>query len=469
MPYDDVESNPFRIILPQMAVKNDHLLSLLLAYSGKSEPSEKDKNLSHTDPSASHRARLLQQKEPEMRMAHWVQDIFPALRSALNDDTRIISTTNLATAIMLASLEIVSPKAFGYAIPWQEHLNLARDLMRKRFPALRQMHSSSHEDQVCSFLWGWFAYLDVLGSLSGGPRGNGSNFLVPMDQSDDPDEIDCIMGFTTRCLHLLSETADLARASALTRIRPDNTVDHTWQPSLRTIELAESLDEALRESLSRQSAPCTHISFAPSGRNTLEMAATNEAFHWAALVQLHRRALGKPPSHDDVRGPVWMIMECLARIQSGTAEMGMLFPMFTAGCEVEDEGARGEILERFRNVERNGMTQVCSLIPFLVSAATYPTRYHRHTILGSTAGTFTRPPPPRVPHLITNSAYKTRNTNVNKDPEGQGAHGKGVEGGEAVGYDAQERVHRMRHPPLRPPALLLYNFAGKIRCLIPGP
>lgn len=39
MPYDDVESNPFRIILPQMAVKNDHLLSLLLAYSGKSEGS----------------------------------------------------------------------------------------------------------------------------------------------------------------------------------------------------------------------------------------------------------------------------------------------------------------------------------------------------------------------------------------------------------------------------------------------
>lgn len=324
-----------------------------------------------------------------MRMAHWVQDIFPALRFALEDDTRIISTTNLATAIMLASLEIVSPKAFGYAIPWQEHLNLARDLMRKRFPALRQMHSSSHEDQVCSFLWGWFAYLDVLGSLSGGPRGNGSSFLVPMDQSDDPDEIDCIMGFTTRCLHLLSETADLASASDAQRIRLDNTVDHTWQPCPRTVELAASLDEALRESLARQSAPCTHIPFAPSGRNTLEMAATNEAFHWAALVQLHRRALGKPPGHDDVRGPVWMIMRCLARIQSGTAEMGMLFPMFTAGCELEDEGARRGILDRFRNVERNGMTQVCARFPMVSPFScqllpTSPTRYHHHFIPGST-------------------------------------------------------------------------------------
>ncbi|MBE3049658.1 fungal specific transcription factor domain-containing protein [Candidatus Bathyarchaeota archaeon] len=304
-------------------------------------------------------------------MARWLQDIFPALHSTLND-TCTISSTNLATAIMLASLDIISPMAFGSNISWQDHLNLARDLMRKRFPIFRKMHSSSHEDQVCSFLWSWFAYLDVLGSLSGGPRQNGSHFLLPMDQGDDPDEIDCIMGFTTRCQHLLSETANLARSSDTARIR-NNSVDTSWRPPTSTIQKAKSLDAALRESLSRQAAPCTHIPSTPSGRNTLEMAATNEAFHWAALVQLHRRALGKASSHADVAEPVRMIMGCLARIRSGTAEMGMLFPMFTAGCEVADEGAREEVLGRFRNVERNGMTQVCLILflfpfsPLLVS------------------------------------------------------------------------------------------------------
>ncbi|KAJ2990888.1 hypothetical protein NUW58_g2732 [Xylaria curta] len=34
VPYDDPHANPFRTILPQMAVKNDSLLALLLAYSG---------------------------------------------------------------------------------------------------------------------------------------------------------------------------------------------------------------------------------------------------------------------------------------------------------------------------------------------------------------------------------------------------------------------------------------------------
>ena len=267
---------------------------------------------------------------------------------------------------MLASLEIISPKVFGVdTVSWQTLLNLARVLMRKRFPALRQMHSSSHEDQVCSFLWSWFAYLDVLGALSGGPRPSGSHLPLSMEESNDPDEIDCIMGFTTRCLHLLSETADLARSSDRERIGSDNSVNPTWRPSSYTIEKAKYLDEALKESLSRQSIPCTHIPISLSGRNKIEVTATNEAFHWAALVQLHRRALGKSASHVDVAEAVGGIMGCLRRIRSGTAEMGMLFPMFTAGCEVVDGGAREEVLGRFRNVERNGMTQVC--LPFIGS------------------------------------------------------------------------------------------------------
>lgn len=40
VPHDDPVSNPFRTVLPHMAVTNDNLLSLLLAYSGKYEAFE---------------------------------------------------------------------------------------------------------------------------------------------------------------------------------------------------------------------------------------------------------------------------------------------------------------------------------------------------------------------------------------------------------------------------------------------
>lgn len=152
-------SNPFRRILPLMAVHDDNLLNLLLAYS------------------ASHRARLLRQPEPATRIAHWVQDIFPNLRKALDDPNQIISNALLATAIMLASLEIISPKAFGVEVPWQRHLDTARQMIFAR-GGPKGMRVESRSDLVSDFLWSWFAYLDVLGSLSGGKNSPSSVSLT---------------------------------------------------------------------------------------------------------------------------------------------------------------------------------------------------------------------------------------------------------------------------------------------------
>jgi hypothetical protein len=314
-----------------------------------------------------------------MRMAHWVQDIFPFLRQSLNDSTQIVSNTSLATAIMLASLEIISPKAFGYTIPWQEHLNLARDLMRKRFSSgstIRKMHSepvgSEGEDHVYSFLWSWFAYLDVLGSFSGGPRKN-KEWLMDygvLDSTDDPEEIDCIMGFTTRCVKLLAETAELALRCDLERIvPPTKRVDPHWYPGPDVILRARDLERQLRESMACNSHPCKHIQTdSVSGRDFAEMAATNEAYHWAGIAQIHRRILGKSSTHWDVAEAVGGIINCLEKIrEGGQAEMGFLFPMFTAGCEVRPP-ERPAVLERFKSIERTGMSQVSKTpsIPFVL-------------------------------------------------------------------------------------------------------
>ncbi|KAG7073573.1 C6 zinc finger protein [Colletotrichum scovillei] len=364
VPYDDPRSNPFRTILPQMAVGNDHLLSLLLAYS------------------AAHRSRLLGKKEPQMRIAIWVQDIFPALRQALNDRDKIISNTSLATAIMLASLEIISPTAFGYDIPWQRHLNLARTLMWRRLADLRRTTENGlREDGACAFLWSWFAYLDVLGSLSGGgvPDADSSRFWLleytVHNPGDSQDEIDCVMGFTTRCVQILAQIAELARRCDEQRFALNGTSPQlVWYPNADSVERAQLLEQELLYSMAQPSRPCRHITTINTqsqslgqdtgvkieGRDTMgEIVLLNEAFHWAGLVHLHRRILGKPPGHEDVQGPVGRIVACLEGIApGGSAETGFLFPMFTAGCHALEGPQRSKILERFRSVERNGMTQV---------------------------------------------------------------------------------------------------------------
>ncbi|SLM33986.1 Zn(2)-C6 fungal-type DNA-binding domain [Lasallia pustulata] len=328
----DCSENPFKSILPQMAVSDINLLHLLLAYS------------------ASHRARLLQHPEPANRIAVWVRDVFPALRHALDSPTAPITNANLATAIMLASLEIISPNTFEVPVSWQTHLSLARSMILARGGA----QSIHRQDKVSYFLSRWFAYLDVLGSLSGGKNDQplfSGNYWAPSSSSSpsgsspsDSDEhefqIDCLMGFTTRCVSILAKIAELARQCDNERIRPDGS-------------------EARRHKY--RGCPHRRASTArpDSSWDFQEMRATNDAFHWAGLVHLHRRVLGKPSADCEVQFAVCEIVEQLGKVRrGGTAEANLLFPMFTAGCDARDGGVRAEILERLRVVERSGMTQV---------------------------------------------------------------------------------------------------------------
>ncbi|KAI9832423.1 MAG: hypothetical protein M1819_004412 [Sarea resinae] len=368
----DCPENPFKTILPQMAVHNINLLKLLLAYS------------------ASHRARLLDQPEPATRIALWVQDVFPSLRAALSQPKENITNANLATAIMLASLEIISPNTFDVPVPWQHHLNTARQMILARGGP--QVH---RKDKVSYFLIRWFSYLDVLGSLSGSkndrPLFSGSYYVKsdPDGGDDDDFQIDCLLGFTGRCIAILARVAELARQCDNERIDADGNIREDWAPSQETVEAAEKLKFALQEGRVHVYRGCNHkrhrsssssgsrpvslvsphtttatttaaaVTENETGWDSLELIATNDAFHWAGLVHLHRRVLGKPSSDPAVQNAVREIVGALYKVRTGgTAEACLLFPMFTAGCSAEDWDQRDKIMKRLRSVEACGMTHV---------------------------------------------------------------------------------------------------------------
>lgn len=293
-----------------------------------------------------------------------MQDIFPALRAALNDPNQSISNANIATAIMLCSLEIVSPTAFGYQIPWQKHLGLARDLIASRPGGLRWTRHWTQQDQVNCFLFSWLAYLDVLGTLSGGRTGSSTAWILDYEQDESEenlDEIDCTMGMTTRCVYILAKIAELAKECDAQRIGTGHTIVADWKPSPGIITRAWTLEDDMKRSMALRPQPCKHLHFSGGiarwdGR---EMAATNEAFHWAGLVHVHRRVLGKPSGHEDVQAAILKIHSCLDFVAFGTsAEASLLFPIFTAGCDTSGEFRRAKVLERFTSLERSGMMQV---------------------------------------------------------------------------------------------------------------
>lgn len=360
----DCSANPFRNILPRMAVRDINLMHLLLAYS------------------ASHRALLLKHPEPATRIANWVKDVFPTLRRALDDPNGQISSSNLATAIMLASLEIISPNAFEVTVPWQTHLTVARRMILARGGA----ESVHRKDKVSYFLSRWFAYLDVLGSLSGGNNGCplfSGNYWAN-DDSDDDFQIDCLLGFTSRCVSILARIAELARQCDSERIDPDTgNVQDDWTPGEETVQKAEQLKLDLQDARMHRYKGCPHRPSTPTrhrklgnghdgrkdghedGWDLLEMVATNEAFHWAGLVHLNRRILGKRSEDLEVQIAVREIVSTLYKVRKGgTAEACLLFPMFTAGCDAREQVQRDVIMDRLKCVEESGMTQVRSF-PYL--------------------------------------------------------------------------------------------------------
>ena len=330
-----------------MALNDLNLLHLLLAYS------------------ASHRARLLKHEEPTNRIALWVRDVFPTLRRALDDDRKQqISDSNLATAVMLASLEIISPNTFEVPIPWQSHLDTARRMIF----AKGGVQYVRQQAQVPHFLSKWFSYLDILGTLSAGqvttPRFSASLWASDEDNREREFEIDCLMGFTTRCASILARIADLVRECDHMRFRLDGSVHPGWKPTREILLLAEEVRRDMEEARTHEYRGCSHHGSGierenEHGWDTLEMAATNEAFHWAGLIHLYRRVLGRDTSDSLVQGAVREIVGILFKVRKGgTAEANILFPMFTAGSEAVEQGQRVMIMDRIKSVEHFGMTQV---------------------------------------------------------------------------------------------------------------
>ncbi|KAJ2977278.1 hypothetical protein NUW58_g7859 [Xylaria curta] len=181
------------------------------------------------------------------------------------------------------------------------------------------------------------------------------------------------MGFTTRCCYLLAKIADLARKCDAERIGEDSSVCDSWTPSAQVAEQAARLKKEVEESMKQDPVPCKHIHKAGDVKkwDKREMVATNSAYHWAALVQLYRRILGRRSEDADVQEAVENIIVCLLRIRpGGTAESCLLFPMFTAGCDTQSEDHRVLILNRFTSAEKHGMTQVCPspspLFPYIM-------------------------------------------------------------------------------------------------------
>ncbi|KAI5306269.1 hypothetical protein KEM56_001619 [Ascosphaera pollenicola] len=273
--------NPFTTVLPRMAITNQNLLNLLLAYS------------------ASHRSRLIGHPEPSHRIAHWVQNVFPSLRHALSDSHQRSSPATLATAIMLVSLKIISPSTFEVPISWQDHLKLAREL----YVFYRKAHVGRPPTQVGHFLSNWFGYIDILGSISCediAPPVPGVYYppdmtLSPLHDDDEDWEIECYSGFTPRTGATMFRLAELIGQSKDNGVKTSPNVE-TKEKSGPSGHIAAQAEQLLQDMLDdRLNVHKRHTSH---DNEDLDASASvpraiDDAYQLACIIHLYRRVFGK--------------------------------------------------------------------------------------------------------------------------------------------------------------------------------
>ncbi|KAB8224954.1 fungal-specific transcription factor domain-containing protein [Aspergillus novoparasiticus] len=334
----DCSDNPFVSVLPSMAIGDSNLLNLMLAYS------------------ASHRARYLEHPEPATRIAHWVSNVFPALRVALEDPHEKVTDNHLATAIMLLSLKIISPSTFEVPIPWQSHLKLARELF-----LARREQMTYPGNRIGPFLARWLGYLDIMGTLScrhtEPPLSEYYSLISTCCSAEGLDEycVDCFSGFTPRTGLFLTKLGKLVHQCDNERFDEMGIWISGWRPSASIILEAQELINELELLRTRAHASSRH--FRESGAT--DIIASDKTFYYAGLLHLHRRVLGTSPFSTPVKEALDGLRAALAQIRFGaSAEVGTLFCLFTAGCEAHDPGQRMEIQERFEVLEKTGMKQI---------------------------------------------------------------------------------------------------------------
>ncbi|KAJ5493485.1 hypothetical protein N7539_002231 [Penicillium diatomitis] len=303
-----------------------------------------------------HRARYLGHPEPANRIAHWVSDVFPTLRVALEASKEDITDSHLATAILLLSLKIVSPATFEVPIPWQSHLKLARDLFIARSDRL-----AKPGNQIGAFFARWLGYIDTMGALScrqvGPPLMMYHHVLAESCRPQNYDEhcVDCFTGFSPRTGFFLLRLAQLVQQCDNDRFDEFGNFNRDWHPSADMVMEADALLSDFDDLGELVHADPTHH----VGAEADDMMSTERAFRCAGLVHLHRRVLESSPDSFPVQDALRRLISALDRMGLGTStEVCSLLPLFTAGCESRDSAQRMKVLDRLLELEKSGLKQM---------------------------------------------------------------------------------------------------------------
>ncbi|PKX96228.1 transcription factor domain-containing protein [Aspergillus novofumigatus IBT 16806] len=316
------------------AVETPHLLHALLAAS------------------CSHHARLVQEPSAnQLTILRFTDLAVTGLRAALANPAETLKPETAMTAMVLCTNDVCN----GNARTWKVHLSGVMQLLTALLARQRTADVDTDPFSLC--LLKWFATLDILAGLSGTHEGcvnDGQYWNLTRNPNCGNGHVDEICGYSTQLMPLLARIGQLARRN----VHEQSILETFTEPSSA---LSEELTDDAQDLESRilsiaNQAPSAATLASHDQVLASELHNTHLTFIHSALLHLYRRVELLPKSHTKVRAQVAAILDNVQAIRPfSPANVLILWPIFSAGCETDDLRERQAIQTRMLNMQTMGM------------------------------------------------------------------------------------------------------------------
>ncbi|KAE8146334.1 hypothetical protein BDV25DRAFT_52436 [Aspergillus avenaceus] len=314
------------------ALNTSHLLHALLAAA------------------CSHHGRLVGDITARSRttILKYTNSAISGLRTALCETARSLNVKTALTALVLCTNDICN----GTKDIWKAHLLGAMRLLVGFLD--HQTNGSIVTDPFALCLVKWFATLDTMANLSGiYTNADDRDHYWYLDRIPNVHSgyVDDISGYSPELIPILARLGQLSKWQiAYASLNQGTPVVYP----LNLLEEAQSLESTILSLADRTVSDTTRMNHGCQAANDLQ--ATHRAFVHATLLYLHRRVLLLPRSHPKVRTDVANVINSAQDIDSfSSANILILWPMFSAGCETDNVSERDIIQSRMAKMQSLGL------------------------------------------------------------------------------------------------------------------
>ncbi|KAH0351007.1 hypothetical protein KCU81_g2438, partial [Aureobasidium melanogenum] len=292
--------------------------------------------------------------ELQNRASFFLRKAITGLRKAMNDPTEAPAFSTICTVLFLCTNEVMA----GNTMAMRTHLNGAEHLLSLALGKSRHEAVADLDDQKL-FLIRWFAVVDIFASIMSLDKTTSSDgqfwSIGAPSSTPSPQYIDEFVGFS---LELMPVLARIGRMARLQRRRK------SLGSSLGSgyAEMADDLDMLLADNIllteqqlsllfTRASSPS--LSHTQDPVLVVEAVYVHQMFVHAALLHLYRRVQELPELDPKPAVALAFMLDLLGKLRpESPANVLILWPLFTAGCEAEDPQLRDYIeacMNRIRN------------------------------------------------------------------------------------------------------------------------